>query len=245
MPSHPHHAHAHHHSHHSEKHSGNTIALRDIVVGFSDGLTVPFALAAGLSGAVHSNAIIITAGMAEIVAGTISMGLGGFLAGQTEVEYYAGEKTREEKEVKEIPQEEEREVKEILEAYGISSKLQDEVAAELSKDHSKWVEFMMRFELGLEKPDPRQGFFSALRIGFSYTAGGLVPLSAYFFCADPIQGLKISAAMTITSLLLFGYWKARLSGQDRLKSTLTVAFTGIAAAGAAFWIARLINGYAL
>jgi len=235
--------HAHHHAHHHhEKHSGNTIALRDIVVGFSDGLTVPFALAAGLSGAVHSNAIIITAGMAEIVAGTISMGLGGFLAGQTEVEYYAGEKKREEKEVKEIPQEEEKEVKEILSAYGISPKLQDEMASELSKDHSKWVDFMMRFELGLEKPDPRQGFFSALRIGFSYMAGGLVPLSAYFFCADPFQGLKISAAMTIASLVLFGYWKAQLSGQDRLKSTLTVAFTGIAAAGAAFGIARLING---
>ncbi|HVM32461.1 MAG TPA: VIT1/CCC1 transporter family protein [bacterium] len=241
MPAHPHHSHPHPHHAHHEKHSGLGLALRDVVVGVSDGLTVPFALAAGLSGAVHSNTIIITAGMAEIVAGTISMGLGGFLAGQTDVEYYAGEKKREEREVKEIPLEEEREVKEILEAYGISPKLQGEVAAELARDHSKWVEFMMRFELGLEKPDPRQGLFSALRIGLSYAVGGMVPLSAYFFCPDPIQGLKISSVMTTASLLLFGFWKAHLSGQDRLKSTLTVAATGILAAGAAYALARLIN----
>jgi VIT1/CCC1 family predicted Fe2+/Mn2+ transporter len=241
MPTHPHHSLSHHHHGHHEKHSGIGLALRDVVVGVSDGLTVPFALAAGLSGAVHSNAIIITAGMAEIVAGTISMGLGGFLAGQTDVEYYAGEKKREEREVKEIPQEEEQEVKEILGTYGITPKLQAEVAAELAKDHSKWVDFMMRFELGLEKPDPRQALFSALRIGLSYAGGGLVPLSAYFFCPDPIEGLKVSSAMTIASLLLFGFWKAQLSGQDRLKSTLTVAATGILAAGAAFALARLIN----
>ncbi|MGH7739926.1 MAG: VIT1/CCC1 transporter family protein [bacterium] len=239
MPNHPRHTRP--HDHHSEKHSGSGLALRDIVVGVSDGLTVPFALAAGLSGAVHSNAIILTAGMAEIVAGTISMGLGGFLAGQTEVEYYDGEKSREEREVREIPHEEEQEIKDLLSTYGISSKLQSEVASELSQDHSKWVDFMMRFELGLEKPDPRQGLFSAIRIGISYMLGGLVPLSAYFFSADPLQGLKFSAAMTIASLLLFGYWKAHLSGQDRLKSTITVAVTGILAAGAAFGIARLIN----
>jgi VIT1/CCC1 family predicted Fe2+/Mn2+ transporter len=231
----------HHHHHHSEKHFGRTLALRDVIVGLSDGLTVPFALAAGLSGAVHNNSIIITAGLAEIIAGTISMGLGGYLAGQTEIDYYAGEEKREAKEVIEIPQEEEREVKEVLAAYGISSHLQTQVAQELAQDHTKWVDFMMRFELGLEKPDPKQAYSSALRIGLAYAAGGMVPLSAYFFCATPLEGLKISAFITIICLLVFGYWKAYLTEQNRLKGSLMMALTGILASGAAFGMAKLIN----
>jgi vacuolar iron transporter family protein len=230
------------HHHHRERHSISLLALRDFVVGTSDGLTVPFALAAGLSGAVHSNSIIIVAGVAEIIAGTISMGLGGYLAGQTEIEHYEGEQRREEMEVKKIPQEELDEIKNILEAYGISPEVREGVANDLAKDHKMWVDFMMRFELGLEKPDPRQAFFSALRIGLSYAIGGLVPLSAYFFCLDPLQGLRYSAAITILCLLVFGYYKARFTGQDPVKGALTVTAVGIAAAGAAFAIARLING---
>jgi VIT1/CCC1 family predicted Fe2+/Mn2+ transporter len=232
----------HHHHHHHEKHSVSTLALRDIVIGISDGLTVPFALAAGLSGAVSSNSIILIAGLAEIVAGTISMGLGGYLAGQTELEHYEGEQKREEKEVKEIPQEEEDEIKNILESYGISAEVRQRVADDLAKDHKKWVDFMMRFELGLEKPDPMQAYFSALRIGLSYAVGGLVPLSAYFFCATPRQGLTDSSFITIGCLLLFGYFKARFTGQNPWKGAVTVTLIGIAAAGAAFGIARLISG---
>jgi VIT1/CCC1 family predicted Fe2+/Mn2+ transporter len=232
----------HHHGHHHEKHHGGTVALRDLVVGLSDGLTVPFALAAGLSGAVASNSIILIAGLAEVVAGTISMGLGGYLAGKTEIEHYAGEQEREAREVKEIPHEEEREIKELLGAYGISEKVQTDVARELSKDHTKWVDFMMRFELGLQKPDPGQALSSAMRIGLSYAAGGLIPLSAYFFTATPAQGLIYSSGITVVCLLLFGFWKAYFTGQDRVKGALTTTLIGIAAAGAAFAIAKLLNG---
>ena len=218
------------------------IALRDFVVGMSDGLTVPFALSAGLSGAVSSNSIIIVAGLAEIVAGTISMGLGGYLAGQTEIEHYEGEQRREEMEVKKIPQEEMDEIKNILEAYGISPPVQQQVADDLAKDHKKWVDFMMRFELGLEKPDPRQALFSAFRIGLSYAVGGLIPLSAYFICHDPLAGLRYSVVLTVACLLVFGYYKARFTGQNPWKGALTVTLIGLAAAGAAFGIARLLNG---
>ena len=217
------------------------MALRDFVVGMSDGLTVPFALSAGLSGAVSSNNIILVAGIAEIIAGTISMGLGGYLAGRTEIEHYEGEQLREEMEVKRIPQEEKDEVKNILETYGISSETQEAVANDLSKDHSKWVDFMMRFELGLEKPDPRQAFLSAWRIGLSYTVGGLVPLSAYFFCASPALGLRYSAIITVICLLIFGFYKARFTGQNPWKGAFSVTLTGLLAAGAAFGIARAIQ----
>jgi len=230
----PHHA--------DEKHSMSMAAIRDFVVGMSDGLTVPFALSAGLSGAVHSNVIIITAGIAEIIAGTISMGLGGYLAGQTEVEHYEGEKKREEHEVKVIPQEELDEIKNILETYGISPHVRQGVADDLAKDHKKWVDFMMRFELGLEKPRPHQAFKSAFRIGFSYAVGGMIPLSAYFLTSQPLQGLIYSSIMTVICLIIFGYFKAKVTHQSPVKGAFTVTLTGIVAAGAAFAIARWING---
>jgi len=230
------------HHHHGERHSLSTLAIRDIVVGVSDGLTVPFALAAGLSGAVSNNSIILIGGLAEINARTISMGLGGYLAGQTEIDHYEGEKRREEREVKEIPQEEEDEIKNILETYGISAEVQQKVADELAKDHQKWVDFMMRFELGLEKPDPKQAYLSAIRIGLSYAVGGLVPLSAYFFCATPRQGLMDSSAITVVCLILFGYFKAKFTGQNPWMGAVTVTLIGVAAAGAAFGLARLISG---
>jgi len=230
----PHHAH--------EKHGMSMAAIRDFVVGMSDGLTVPFALSAGLSGAVHSNVIIITAGIAEIIAGTISMGLGGYLAGQTEVEHYEGEKKREEHEVKVIPQEELDEIKNILETYGISPHVRQGVADDLAKDHKKWVDFMMRFELGLEKPRPHQAFYSAFRIGLSYAVGGMIPLSAYFLTSLPLQGLIYSSVITVICLIIFGYFKAKVTHQNPVMGALTVTLTGIVAAGAAFAIARWING---
>jgi len=229
------------HDHH-ETHTASSAALRDFVIGISDGLTVPFALAAGLSGAVSSNAVILIAGLAEVVAGTISMGLGGYLAGKTEIEHYEGEQKREEKEVKEIPHEEEDEVKRLLAEYGISPAVQTKVAEELSRNHSKWVDFMMRFELGLQKPDPNAALSSALRIGLSYAAGGLIPLSAYYFWKSPAVSLEYSSIITCLCLLLFGFLKARFTGQNPWKGALTVTLTGIIAAGAAFGIAKLING---
>jgi VIT1/CCC1 family predicted Fe2+/Mn2+ transporter len=230
-----------HHSHH-EKHSGSSQALRDLVVGLSDGLTVPFALAAGLTGVVTNNSLIVFAGLAEIIAGTISMGLGGFLAGKTEIENYEGEKIREEREIKEIPQEEKEEIRQLLGNYGITPETQEKVAEDLSRNPALWVDFMMRFELGLEKPDPRQATSSALRIGLSYAAGGLVPLSAYLFSPTPLAGLAYSSAITLVCLLLFGYWKARLTGQPPLRGALTVTLTGVLAAGAAFGLAHLVKG---
>lgn len=217
-------------------------ALRDFVVGTSDGLTVPFALAAGLSGAVQSNSIIIVAGLAEIIAGTIAMGLGGFLAGQTEIEHYEGEQRREKMEVQKIPKEEMAEIKNLLEDYGVSRRTRDAVARDLAKDHDKWVDFMMRFELGLEKPDPKQAFFSGFRIGLSYAVGGLVPLSAYFFTRLPMTGLLYSSVITVICLLVFGYYKARFTGQNPVKGAFTVTGVGILAASAAYAIARLITG---
>ncbi len=207
----------------------------------SDGLTVPFALSAGLSGAVSNNSIILVAGLAEIIAGTISMGLGGYLAGQTEIEHYEGEQRREELEVKRIPQEEKDEIKNILETYGISPSTQEAVTEDLARDHQKWVDFMMRFELGLEKPDPRQAFLSALRIGLSYAVGGLIPLSAYFFCHTPDSGLRYSTLITVACLMVFGFYKARFTGQNPWKGALMVTLIGLLAAGAAYGIARMIT----
>jgi VIT1/CCC1 family predicted Fe2+/Mn2+ transporter len=229
------------HHHHHESHSMSLTALRDFVVGMSDGLTVPFALSAGLSGAVSSNSIIVVAGIAEIIAGTISMGLGGYLAGQTEIEHYEGEQRREEMEVKRIPQEEKDEIKNILETYGISKTVQEALTDDLAKDHQKWVDFMMRFELGLQKPDPKQAFLSAWRIGLSYAIGGLVPLSAYFFTSSPSLGLRYSALITVVSLMVFGFYKARFTDQNPWKGAVSVTLTGLLAAGAAFGIARLIQ----
>ena len=182
----------HHHSH-KEEHFEQSDAVRDIVIGMSDGLTVPFALAAGLSSAVSSNAIIVTAGFAEIIAGSIAMGLGGYLAGKTEIEHYDSELAREYREIKTHYETERREVKEIFGNYGLSPESQEVIMNEMEKDPDKWVEFMMRFELGLDKPDIRRARQSARNIGLAYIIGGIVPLSAYIITDTPEKGLVISA----------------------------------------------------
>lgn len=226
---------------HQETHFTASDLIKDIVIGMSDGLTVPFALAAGLSGAVASNSIVITAGLAEVVAGSIAMGLGGYLAGRTDVDHYASEYKREFVEVEAVPEIEKQEVREVFETYGISPRLQDELAAELSSDKTKWVDFMMRFELGMEKPDARRASRSAFNIGFSYIVGGIVPLIGYFVTPTPRQGLLISSVMTVLFLLVFGYVKTKLTGDKPFYGALKTAFIGILAAGAAFMIARLIS----
>lgn len=225
---------------HQEKHLKSSDFITDVVIGMSDGLTVPFALAAGLSGAVSSNMIIITAGISEIIAGSIAMGLGGYLAGKTELDHYYSELKREHEEVERIPEQEKKEVKEIFAAYGLSEASQQIIAQELCSDKDKWVHFMMKFELGLEKPDPNRARNSALTIGISYMIGGLIPLSGYFFSANPHHGLMISAMITVVCLLVFGYLKSRVTGQPPVAGALKVTVIGVLAAASAFLIARLI-----
>ncbi|MET4140742.1 VIT1/CCC1 transporter family protein [Pedobacter sp. UYP1] len=226
---------------HQEKHLKSSAFISDIVIGMSDGLTVPFALAAGLSGAVQNNAIIITAGLAEIVAGCIAMGLGGYLAGKTEQEHYESEKLREYNEVENFREQEIQEVKEIFAAYGIDEQGQTILANQLAKDKTKWVDFMMKFELGLEEPDSNRARNSALTIGIAYCIGGLLPLSAYFLTSTPHDGLLLSAVITTFCLFIFGYFKSKVTGQPPLKGAIKVTAIGLIAAAAAFSIAKLIS----
>ncbi len=226
------------HDHHHEQHLESSEFITDIVIGMSDGLTVPFALAAGLSGAVASNAIVVTAGIAEIVAGSIAMGLGGYLAGRTEIEHYDAELKREYDEVERVPEREKQEVREVFAEYGLSSHLQDEIVEELAKDKDKWVDFMMKFELGLEKPDPNRASKSAATIGISYIVGGLIPLSPYFFTDSPEEGLKFSCIATLICLFVFGYFKSKVTDQPPLWGAIKVTAIGAVAAAAAFFVAK-------
>ena len=227
---------------HEEKHFESSDVVRDIVIGMADGLTVPFALAAGLSGAVDSNTIVITAGIAEIIAGSIAMGLGGYLAGKTEADHYASELKREYDEVERVPDREKQEVREVLAAYGISVATQQLVADELATKKDKWVDFMMKFELGLTKPQSSRASKSAFNIAASYIAGGFIPLSAYFITSHPEEGLPVSAGITLLALLIFGFFKARVTGQPVWRGAFTTAAVGALAATAAYLIARLISG---
>ena len=226
---------------HKEQHFGQSDTVRDIVIGMSDGLTVPFALAAGLSSAVSSNGIIVTAGLAEIIAGSIAMGLGGYLAGKTEIEHYDSELKREYMEIKEFNEVERKECKEIFSQYGLSHESQEKIVDELSKNDDKWVDFMMKFELGLDKPDINRARQSARNIGLSYIVGGIVPLTAYLFTSEPQQGLLFSSLITIVCLLCFGYFKSKVTGQPPIKGALRTTMIGVIAAAAAFGIARLFS----
>ena len=226
---------------HKEEHLRSSDFITDIVIGMSDGLTVPFALAAGLSGTVHSNSVIIKAGIAEIVAGSIAMGLGGYLAGKTEQDHYQSELNREYDEVEKIPEKEKEEVKLIFAQYGLNDSTQSIIAEELAKDKVNWVDFMMKYELGLKKPDVNRAKNSAATIGISYIVGGLIPLSGYFFTSTPYRGLLISALLTVICLFLFGYFKSKVTGQPLFKGALKVTLIGIAAASAAFIVAKAFN----
>lgn len=226
---------------HTEKHLRSSDFITDVVIGMSDGLTVPFALAAGVSSAVSSNAIVNTAGIAEVIAGSVAMGLGGYLAGKTEWDHYKSEMAKEYYEVENIPDKEKAEVKDIFAEYGFSETSQDMLAEELAKDKHKWVKFMMKFELGLEQPDPNRASKSAATIGISYVVGGLIPLSPYFFTQTPNEGLKISAIITLICLFLFGYFKSKVTGQPLLAGATKVMIIGALAAAAAFGVAKLFG----
>ena len=230
------------HLHHYEEHMQSSDLLRDIVIGMSDGLTVPFALAAGLSGAVDSNHLVVIAGLAEVAAGSIAMGLGGFLAGKTEIDHYNAELKREYDEVERLPEKEREEVREFFDQLGLSPALQQQAVTELTKDKDRWVNFMMKHELGLDKPDEKRARKSAFNIGFSYIIGGIVPLIPYFIVNNTLKGLQYSAIITLICLFIFGYFKAKMTGINPITGGLKVMFVGAIAAGAAFGIAKLIQG---
>jgi VIT1/CCC1 family predicted Fe2+/Mn2+ transporter len=226
---------------HVEKHFTASETIRDIVIGMSDGLTVPFALAAGLSGATTSTAIIVTAGLAEIAAGSIAMGLGGYLAARTDAEHYDSERTREQLEIIEKTEAEKEEIRVIFASYGLTAEESVPVVEALSQHPEAWVDFMMRFELGLEKPDPRRAVSSALTIALSYIVGGLIPLSPYILIPNARTALFVSVVATLLALMVFGYIKGHFTGANPIRSGLQTTLIGGLAATAAFIIARLIS----
>jgi VIT1/CCC1 family predicted Fe2+/Mn2+ transporter len=229
------------HLHHEEQHLKSSEFITDVVIGMSDGLTVPFALAAGLSGAVDSTTIIVIAGIAEIAAGSIAMGLGGYLAGKTEMDHYQTELRREYDEVEKVPHREKQEVKDFFANLGLSEDMQQQATEEVIKDKEKWVDFMMKYELGLQKPDPKRAIKSGLNIGLAYVVGGLVPLSPYFFLDEPIAALRYSALVTLICLFVFGWLKSKFTGINPWAGALRVTLIGALAAGAAFFVASLFE----
>ena len=229
------------HHDHTEAHMHSSDMLRDIVIGMSDGLTVPFALAAGLSGAVDSSSIVVIAGIAEIAAGSIAMGLGGYLAGKTEQDHYQSEQKREYDEVDNLRHREIEETKAFFANIGLSKELQEQATEEIAKDKDRWVDFMMKYELGLEKPDPKRATKSALNIGLSYIAGGIIPLSPYFFVDNTTTALQYSVIATLICLFIFGFFKSKVTGINPWMGAIRVTLIGAMAAGAAFGVAKLFE----
>lgn len=230
-----------HHDDHKEHHLKSSDLLRDVVIGMSDGLTVPFALAAGLSGAVDSSNIIVIAGIAEIAAGSIAMGLGGYLSGKTEQDHYANEVKREHFEVENLRHKEIQETKEFFANIGLSEDIQEQATEQIAQDKDRWVDFMMKYELGLDKPDPKRATKSALNIGVSYVIGGIIPLSPYFFLKTSGEALKYSVVATLICLFIFGYFKSRITGVNAWWGAVRVTLIGAIAAGAAFGVAKLFE----
>ena len=223
---------------HVEKHFTATEAVRDVVIGMSDGLTVPFALAAGLSAAVSNTDVIVTAGLAEVAAGAIAMGLGGFLAARTDAQHYDSEVARESNEIDHLREREVKEVEGILKEYGLEGEPLQSVVAAITSDRARWIDFMMRFELGLEKPDPKRAVISAFTIGGAYIVGGLVPLVPYMMTGSITTALKLSVLTTGVALLIFGAVKGHFTGVSRGRSALQTLLVGGLAAAAAFALAH-------
>jgi len=226
---------------HLEKHFTATATIRDIVIGMSDGLTVPFALAAGLSGAVSETSLVVTAGLAEVAAGAIAMGLGGYLAARTDAEHYVSERRREFREIEELPHQEREEVADVFRGYGLAEQHIGPVVAAISDKPERWVDFMMRFELGLEAPDASRARTSALTIGLSYIAGGLIPLAPYMMVSHMATALVWSVVVTLIALFIFGYVKGKFTGLVPLRGGLQTILIGGLAAAAAFAIARAVG----
>ena len=226
---------------HVEKHFTAGNFVRDVVIGMSDGLTVPFALAAGLSGAVQSTHLVVVGGLAEIAAGSIAMGLGGYLAARGDAEHYEQERGREYREIKEIPEEEMAEVSRVFQQYGLTREESNSISEALSRRPDAWVDFMMRFELGLEPPESGRAITSAATIAGAYIAGGIIPLSPYLVLSSASQGLMVSAIVTLAALGVFGYIKGSFTGTGKLRSATQTMIIGGLAATAAFILAKLIS----
>jgi VIT1/CCC1 family predicted Fe2+/Mn2+ transporter len=227
---------------HNEHHFDASDTVRDVIIGMSDGLTVPFALAAGITGAIAASHIVVTAGIAELAAGGISMGLGGYLAARSDVDHYENEQRRETEETDQVPEEERQEIEVIFASYGISGDALKLLVDTITSDKKHWVEFMMRFELGLEKPDPRRAPLSAARIGGSYVVGGLLPLLPYMLVARSQDALYWSIGVTFVALVVFGALKGKFTGISVLRSAVETAAIGAAAAAVAYALARLVSG---
>ena len=226
---------------HIERHFTGSEIIRDIVIGMSDGLTVPFALAAGLSGAIDSTGIIVTAGLAEIAAGSIAMGLGGYMAAKSDAEHYFSERAREAVEVRDKADIEAGEVAAVFESYGLTIEESKPIVDALRQRPQAWVNFMMRFELGLEKPDPKRAVASAGTIAGAYIAGGFIPLGPYLILPTASTALTISVITTLIALAIFGYIKGYFTGAPPLRSASQTVLIGGLAAAVAFMIARLIS----
>ena len=226
---------------HVERHFTATEAVRDVVIGMSDGLTVPFALAAGLSAAVTSSSLIVTAGLAEVAAGAIAMGLGGYLAAKTDIEHFDAEVARELREIAEVPHREVAEVESVMRGFGLEGEPLERVVAAITADRDRWVEFMVRFELGIERPDPRRAFTSAFTIGGAYIVGGLVPLVPYMLVPAVPDAMVWSVISTGVALLAFGAIKGRFTGMNLVRSAIQTLVVGGLAAGAAFGLAHAFS----
>lgn len=226
---------------HIEQHFSGSDTVRDIVIGMSDGLTVPFALAAGLSGAVNSSFVVLVAGVAEMVAGSIAMGLGGYLAARGEEDHYKAELERERREVAELPEVETEEVRQTFREYGLEGEALEGATKAITARPQVWIDFMMKNELGLEKPDPRRALTSALTIGGSYVAGGIIPLAPYAFRLPLSTAFTWSIVVTLIALTVFGAVKARFTGVSAFRGAWQTALVGSIAAGAAYGLARLVS----
>jgi len=228
-------------SKHPEAHFTASATIRDVVIGMSDGLTVPFALAAGISGAIASSHIVVTAGIAEVAAGAIAMALGGYLAARTDAEHYRSEERRENDEVERIPAAERDEVREIFASYGLDGPALETATDAIASDRRRWVDFMMRWELGLERPDPSRALASGATIGASYVVGGLIPLAPYMLIAASGHALVTSAIVTMLALAIFGAIKGALTGGSVWKSAVQTVLVGGIASAVAFWLAKMVQ----
>jgi VIT1/CCC1 family predicted Fe2+/Mn2+ transporter len=227
---------------HVESHFEASDTVRDVVIGMADGLTVPFALAAGLTGtAAATSKLVVIAGLAEIAAGSIAMGLGGYLAARTDRDHYESERARELRETLELPQKERDEVADVFRGFGMSEENIKPVVDAISADQTRWVDFMMRFELGFEEPDPLRARNSAATIAVSYILGGLVPLSSYMLLDNLQTALMVSVVVTLLALFAFGYFKGKMTGIPPFQGGIQTVVIGGLASAAAFGLARWIS----
>ena len=226
---------------HPEVHVSGGDAVRDLILGMSDGLTTPFALAAGLAGAATSNLLVVIGGLAEIAAGSISMGLGGYLAAKSLADTYHRELARETEETHTMPSEERAEVWRIFRDYGLRGTALEQATSAITANRDAWVRFMMREELGLEEPAPRAALWSAARIAGAYVVAGIIPLSPYLTPVSLHTALMLSSVVTGIALAIFGAIKGSYSGAPPLRSAVQTLAIGGTAAAVAYWIGRIVS----